>query len=132
MVILKSGYKIRLLVARGLCPCCHHLHTELPNFIQPYKHYEAQVIQDVVDNKSQAVCPADEATMRRWSAEFLQMAPHIETLLRSCQECAYPLFGASLLEFIRQTKRRWASFVLPLLCAAHFYPSTRFACCPGG
>lgn len=85
-----------------------------------------------MDNKSQAVCPADEATMRRWSAEFLQTAPHIEALLRSCQECAYPLFGASLLEFIRQTKRRWASFVLPLLCAAHFYPSTRFACCPGG
>jgi hypothetical protein len=119
-------------VPAGICPQCGHTHTELPNFIQPYKHYEASVIQDVVDGKSRDTCEADESTMRRWLAEHRRIAPHVETLLRAAQKNAYPLFGASLLTYLRQTKGHWLAFVTPLLCAAGFFPCTQFACCPDG
>ena len=100
------------------------------SFIRPYKHYESSVIQDVVDGKSIDTCVADDSTIRRWQAEHRQTTPHIETLLRSVQKNAYPLLGPSLLTYLRQTKRHWASFVTPLLCAASFFPCTQFACCP--
>ena len=121
-----------LEVPAGICPQCGHTHTELPNFIQPYKHYEASVIQDVVDGKSRDTCEADESTIRRWLAEHRRIAPHVETLLRASQKNAYPLFGASLLTYLRQTKGHWLAFVTPLLCAAGFFPCTQFACCPDG
>ena len=65
-------------------------------------------------------------------AEHRRIAPHVETLLRASQKNAYPLFGASLLTYLRQTKGHWLAFVTPLLCAAGFFPCTQFACCPDG
>ncbi|MBQ1809064.1 MAG: hypothetical protein IIZ87_06030 [Selenomonas sp.] len=128
---MKCGCRIQLDIPVGICPACRHVHVEQPNFIRPYKHYASSIIQDVVDGKSIDTCVADDSTIRRWQAEHRQTAPHIETLLRSVQKNAYPLFGPSLLTYLRQTKRHWASFVTPLLCAASFFPCTQFACCPG-
>ena len=32
-----------------MCPICHSYHTELPDCLVPYKHYEAEVISGVLD-----------------------------------------------------------------------------------
>jgi hypothetical protein len=131
-VNLHCGMRIALSVPRGYCTTCHRLHTELPSFIRPYKHYEASVIQDVVDNKSLTTCRADDSTIHRWKAEFSASAPYIETLLHAACAKKVSLFGEPLLEFLRRKMRRWSVFVTPLLCAKDFYPATQFALVPPG
>ena len=47
------------------CPSCGTLHLELPDLMQPRKHYDAATIAraqagDVDD------CPAEDSTIRRW------------------------------------------------------------------
>ena len=39
-------------VPAGIYPNCGHTHTELRDFIRPYKHCESSVIQNVVNGKS--------------------------------------------------------------------------------
>lgn len=123
-VILKSGRKVTLLVPRGRCPKCRRLHVELPNFVVPFKHYEAQAIQDVVDGPGKMSCPAEDSTMRRWIAEFRRLKPKLEVILRLSCGGAFPLFGPSLLERLRRKAKHWASSVMPLLTVRGLLPAT--------
>ncbi len=68
-VTMKCGKRLQLLVPRGLCPECGRLHTVLPDFVVPYKHYGTAVIQGVVDGKDLDTCMAEESTMQRWRRE---------------------------------------------------------------
>ena len=68
----------RFLLRRMRCKECNKLHTELPNIIQPYKHYESYVIQCILDESEEASkCAADDSTIRRWKKEFSKSAPDI-------------------------------------------------------
>ena len=58
---VKQWYRLRRLQ----CPTCRRVHLELPDFMQPSKHYEAQLIRDTVTGVEQA-CPAEDSTIRRW------------------------------------------------------------------
>lgn len=60
-----AGDVHRLLLRRLRCPQCNKLHTEIPAFITPKKHYEADVIKNVLAGCS-STCPADNSTIRRW------------------------------------------------------------------
>ncbi len=64
-VIDSSGAVRWFLLRRLSCPGCGKLHIELPDFMQPKKHYEAQLIKDVLAGHSDS-CPADDSTIRRW------------------------------------------------------------------
>lgn len=63
----KHWIKIRLLV----CIKCGKTHRELPNYLFPYKHYEASIIEGVLDGTityydldyEDYPC---EITMKRW------------------------------------------------------------------
>ena len=57
----RHTYKIRRL----RCRCCGKLHLEFPDFLLPYKHYEATVIAEVQQGEGE-YCPADDSTIRRW------------------------------------------------------------------
>lgn len=50
------------------CNNCKKLHLELPDFMRPNKHYEAQLIKDVLAGRSD-FCPADDSTIRRWRSK---------------------------------------------------------------
>lgn len=64
-VIRADGEKEIYLLRRFYCPCCNRLHLEMPDFIEPQKHYAADIIADttagIID-----YCPADNSTIRRW------------------------------------------------------------------
>ncbi len=64
-VIDNSGEVRWFLLRRLRCNGCCKLHLELPDFMQPKKHYEAQLINDVLAGRSD-FCPADDSTIRRW------------------------------------------------------------------
>lgn len=54
-------FKLRRLY----CSSCHQLHLEIPDCIQPNKHYFARTIAGVQSGEIDC-CAADEKTLRRW------------------------------------------------------------------
>lgn len=67
-VIDSSGAVKWFKLRRLRCPGCGKLHIELPDFMQPKKHYEAKLINDTLAKRSN-YCPADDSTIRRWRRE---------------------------------------------------------------
>lgn len=126
--------KTACLLRRLWCDGCRHLHTEIPDFIQPHRHYGSDVIQDVLDGGGQA-CAADDSTIRRWRGEFGEAKADIEQRLRSAYaretDSHAPLAaGANTLGGIMKAERRWLSFVMGLLICHGHRPCSRFAFCP--
>lgn len=71
IVRMKNGVVKYIKIRRFRCKSCHSIHRELPNFIFPYKQYEADVINGVVDGyiTPETLGYEDypcEMTMNRW------------------------------------------------------------------
>lgn len=64
-IIGSDGNSYNFLLRRLECSLCERLHTEIPDIIEPGKHYSADVIRRarIGDFKE---CPADDSTIRRW------------------------------------------------------------------
>lgn len=56
------------LLRRLRCSRCGRLHLEIPDIMQPQKHYAAEVIRKVEAGELGS-CPADDSTIRRWKKE---------------------------------------------------------------
>lgn len=67
-VIDGSGAVYWFSLRRLRCSGCKKLHLEIPDFIQPKKHYEAKVISNTLAGLSD-YCPADDSTIWRWRNE---------------------------------------------------------------
>lgn len=68
---MKGGNKTFLKVRRFKCIECNKIHRELPEFIFEYKHYEAEIINGVMEGyiTSDSIDYEDypsEITMERW------------------------------------------------------------------
>jgi hypothetical protein len=121
------------LLRRLWCESCKHLHTEIPDFIQPYKHYGSSVIQDVLDGGGET-CAADDSTIRRWRSDFSESKGDIEQRLRSIYayetDSHAPLTtGMNTLDSLINTEQKWLSFVMQLLICHGHRLCTRFAFC---
>jgi hypothetical protein len=63
-------------VAQGHCEACKIYPSLIPDFIMPYKHYEAAVIEAAISKVEEEgglrlnESPADDSTIRRWVKEF--------------------------------------------------------------
>lgn len=110
------------MIPRGYCENCGHFHNELPDFLSPYKHYSARVIEDVVDDVS---TPEDstteespcERTMQRWKDWISGNKNQIDGFLRSIGQ-TLPGFSTellkstdSLLEKLREYGSGWLSII---------------------
>lgn len=60
-----TSSKVWYLLRRYRCSWCNVIHLELPSFMEPRKHYEAEEIQRVRSGDSSR-CPAEDSTIRRW------------------------------------------------------------------
>ena len=115
---------------------CKKLHTELPDIIQPYKHYESSVIQAVIDGSADAAdCHADNSTIRRWKTEFEKAEPDIAQRLASVYaqttgEIAPIETTYKILDTIKTNCERWLAFVMVLLINSGHKICTQFAFCP--
>ena len=54
------------LCRRLRCRSCGSLHVELPDFMRPGRHYQADVIETALQVDHWGSCPADDSTIRRW------------------------------------------------------------------
>jgi len=121
-----GGKKSYLLIRRLKCCHCHRLHNELPDILAPYKHYETEVIEDVVDG----VIDADdieteaypcETTMRRWREWVERNTYRIDGMLKST---GYRFLGfseqllkssVSLLNELRRDGAGWLGIILRII-----------------
>lgn len=79
VVRTKRGVKNRVKIRRLKCHRCDEIHREIPDFIFPHKHYEAEIIKGVLEG---FITPATigfedypcEMTMNRWKADKKRMA----------------------------------------------------------
>lgn len=74
MLRVKGGNKRYLKLRRFRCIGCRKLHRELPNFMFPYKHYDADIIKGVIEGyiTPETIGFEDypcEMTMNRWIIE---------------------------------------------------------------
>jgi hypothetical protein len=127
----------RLFSLRRLkCQYCNVYHRELPNIIQPFKHYDSETIQFIIDGSPEAdMCAADDSTIRRWKTTFAASAPDISMRLTSVQARIsggkIPVSDAeSVLNLIKGMEKQWLAFVMALLINGGHALRTRFAFCP--
>lgn len=76
------------MINRLVCTGCGKLHNELPECLCPYKHYDSQLIEDVLDG---VICEADvecedypsESTMTHWRFWLQLNETHIDGQMKS-------------------------------------------------
>jgi len=131
-----AGLVSRFLLRRLRCSACGKIHTELPDIIQPYKHYDSETIQHVLDGSAGAsYCAADDSTMRRWKSSFAESAADISQRLTSIRarisDEKIPIQKSEeILNLIRGEEKHWLAFVMALLINSGHKLHTRFAFCP--
>ena len=64
-LINNDGVRNRFILKRVYCPVCNKLHMVMPDFIEPYKQYNKNVIDGVRDGTNDCSA-ADNATLYRW------------------------------------------------------------------
>lgn len=78
LVRTKYGRKKKVIVPRFRCAQCHSIHRELPDFIFPYKQYEADIIIGVIEGliTCETIGFEDypcEMTMIRWRLQSTEV-----------------------------------------------------------
>lgn len=75
-----------LIIRRLYCKRCRKIHHELPDFLVPYKRYDAESIEGVVSEPARSDVAADESTLSRWRAWFHVWAVYAVGCLQSIKE----------------------------------------------
>jgi hypothetical protein len=113
------------------------LHTEIPDIIQPFKHYDSPTIQCVIDgHEGTQTCAAEDSTIRRWKNTFAKEEMDITQRLASVHaqitDETVPIhLPATTFAAIRTQVEHWLAFVMALLINSGHRICTRFAFCPG-
>ena len=134
-LIHTDGSTMILRIRRLLCKSCGKLHAELPDIIQPFKHYTSEIIQQVLDGRS-GECRAENSTIRRWIREFTDALESLEGSLIALwmhenQKSWNLLKRISLLSQIKnEHPHNWYAFVTRSLINSGLATHTRFAFCP--
>jgi len=76
---------------------CQRIHTELPDFLVPYKRYQVGVIAAVLGGTAR-IAPQEESTRQRWRAWYGRLRDHLlgvaASIQRHIQEAARTLFAS--------------------------------------
>lgn len=126
----QEGGTVRFIRIRRLqCTNCRRIHCELPDILVPYKHYETQVIEGVLDglitgddpdseDESGAQRPS-ESTMKRWKQWLHRNREQMEGILRSAGIRIFNLNFAdsseSLVYAIRDTYDDWLAVICRII-----------------
>jgi len=104
----EDGEKHWIRIRRLRCKECGKIHRQLPDAILPYKHYLAQVIENVLENMEPEPTEPDASTLARWRAWFAWVTAVLEAVLLSIQiqvmGLLQKLFGDEMPLSARRTK----------------------------
>jgi transposase-like protein len=95
--IKTTAGKVEFPIARYYCSECKRTHAIIPDFILPYKHYPAKVIEEAVEDVvEKRISPEyaegeqDISTTKRWVKTFKLLSSEISGTLESI---AFRLYG---------------------------------------
>lgn len=131
----ENSEKVWCRIDRTKCKECKKTHNMLPDFMIPYKHYEAKIIETVIDEAEHCFA-IEESTIYRWKRWFKDMKGLINSNLRAVWQAIeglfYPLLDntSSLLEKLRQSGGKWLTNVMRLTINAGYPAYTQFAYSP--
>ena len=125
---MEGGTKERLIIRRLKCTGCRVLHTELPDCLVPYKHYDSEVISGVIDgivtpdDEDSADFPCEE-TMKRWLRWYKENKERIEGYLRNAiyrlldNSDDFLISGVPLLNVIKdlEVSPHWLGYILRVI-----------------
>jgi hypothetical protein len=132
----RDGERKILIIRRLRCTRCKTIHHELPDFLVPYKRYDAQSIELGITEGSQSDVAADESTLYRWRTWFTWIVSYwlscIQALLRIM---AHPVERSSsssqsaLHDIGRLVGHEfgWLARIVRLVVNRHFWVHTRSA-----
>ena len=102
----EDGKKHWIRIRRLRCKVCGKIHRQLPDTILPYKHYQAQVIEDVLDNAPVEPTGPEASTLVRWARWFSWVRAIMEAVLVSIQIQKMGLLQKLLGDDLPLAKRR--------------------------
>ena len=101
------------------------MHNELPDILIPHKHYAAEVIQEVLDDKALSLGLSEEdypcdTTKERWLDWFNMNRAQIEGVIRSVlyfliDDKSVTKDSVSLLSLIREERENWLSYCVKVV-----------------
>ena len=129
-----GGDKYFLIIRRLKCMGCSCVHTELPDCLAPYKHYEIEVIENVIDEMITAENLEEdypcESTMSRWknwiSKNTSNINGHMKSLGYRVLDLGIELLRAtsSILELLQNEGEGWLGIILRVIYnSGHFLPA---------
>ena len=77
---MQDGTIQKLRIRRLLCPHCHRTHRELPDRIIPYKRYERESIEEVLNGNPKGA-PDDERTREKLRSWYKQIRNYLKGIL---------------------------------------------------
>jgi hypothetical protein len=132
----RDGEKNILIIRRLRCTRYKTIHHELPDFLVPYKRYDAESIELGITQGSQSDVAADESTLNRWRTWFHWIVSYwlgcLHALLHSFAqpvERSSPPSQSALHDIGRLLGHQfgWLSRVVQLVVNHHFWVHTRSA-----
>ena len=114
--------------------CCGSTHREIPDFLFPFKHYEADVVQSAIDENTDKIA-ADESTIRcwrrQWRTQEMRVRLTLMALLAQVRNEFPKLTGTcpDIIILIKKEYSRWLAFVLRMLTHGDIPLYTQFAFC---
>jgi hypothetical protein len=78
-----SGERSKLVIRRLRCANCEKIHHELPDLLVPYKRYDAESIEGVLEEPSRDDIAADESTICRWRNWFAVWKIYAQGIIQS-------------------------------------------------
>jgi hypothetical protein len=111
-------------VAQVRCDLCKKYPALIPDFIMPYKHYKAEVIESVIAEYESGLniehmdgCAADISTMRRWVRQFKERGAGaigwLLSILLTLYNRRISLLKLQNMTLLRQLARLLCEFRLP-------------------
>jgi rhamnogalacturonyl hydrolase YesR len=107
----------------------------LPDFIFPYKHYRADIIEAVIDG-TEIFFAIEESTIYRWKRWYRSIREQLNSNLRAVWQAEEGLFYSlldntySLLEKLRQSGGKWLAKAIGITINAGYPAYTQFAYSP--
>ena len=74
--INSAGEELTLGIRVLKCLDCKRIHHELPDSLVPYKRYDRESIEAVINGGTSLDVAADDSTITRWKKWFVTMAYH--------------------------------------------------------
>ena len=113
-LITLIGNLLCLLIQRVLCKGCGRIHHVLPDMVVPYKRYDAETIEAIIEGEPEkAPCGLDETEIHRVKAWWRDMGFYVSRK------------AASVANKIQITPNSKLHAIVRTLANAHMWPRTR-------